>query len=195
VVRTFTTTMVAAVPIGLGTMIVGPDLAPTLFGEEFRPSGEVPFALGPVIVCTFATVLFGTVALSTGRQRLWNTVMAVGAVLTIPLDLVLVPWADRHYGNGAIGGAMAYAVTESIMVAIGLWKVVPFLVTRSMGWRLARLAVAGGLMFAAAWPVRHELIAIPVVVAVVAYAIAALALGAVTAEDREFALRALRRGA
>jgi O-antigen/teichoic acid export membrane protein len=192
--RTFHTIMAVGVPLGLGTMIVAGQITPLLFGEEFRPAGEVLFVLGPVIILTFATVLFGTVAMAIGRRRLWNVVMAVGVAMTILLDLVFVPWTDRRFDNGAIGGAMAYVVTEGMMVIVGLATVVSFLATRVTAERLMRTGVAGALMFAASWPLRDQFILIPIVVAVIVYAAAAIALGVVGHDERQLVLRALKRG-
>ena len=187
--RTFRSLLLLGVPIGLGTMVVARNVAPLLFGEEFRPTGQVLFTLGPVIVLTFGTVLFGTVALATGRQAFWNLVMAAGALMTVPLDLVFVPWADRRYANGAIGGAMAYVVTESMMIVLGLWKVVPYLLGRTTVAQVGRVLVAGGLMFAASWPLRDQFILLPVVVAAAVYVGAALLLGAITEEERRMVSR------
>ena len=125
--------------------------------------------LGTVVVFTFGTIVFGMVALATGRQRFWNTIMVLAIAITIPLDLIFVPWADRTYGNGAIGGAMAYVVTEALMFALGLWKVAPYLVERTFIWRLARVLIAGGLMFMASWPLRDEPLMIPIAVGAVVY--------------------------
>ena len=191
--RSVATLLVAAVPIGVGLMIIGRPLAPLLYGEEFRPTGPVLVVLGPVIAMTFFTVLFGSIALATERQALWNTLMVVAIVLTIPLDVVLVPWTERAYGNGAIGGALAYVVTEGLMVVVGLWRVVPYVVDRTMGWRAARVLGAAGVMAAAAWPVHQRFVAIPIAVAVVVYGVAIVVLGVVTDDDKQIAARALAR--
>ena len=39
--------------------------------------------------------------------------------MTIPLDLVLISWAEDTYGNGAIGGAMAYTFSLAQGGAVG----------------------------------------------------------------------------
>lgn len=182
--RTFSLLAILGVPIGLGTILVAPDFAPLLLGDDFRESGTVLAVLGAVVVLTFGTILFGSIALATDRGRMWAAVMFFAALMTVPLDLVLVPWANDRYGNGAIGGALAYVVTEAIQFAIGIWLVARFLINRDVAWRIFRVLAAGGIMFAAGWPLRHELLPIPVVVCSIVYALVIVAFRVLGEEER-----------
>lgn len=182
--RGFTSLFLLAVPIGLGTVLVAPSFAPLLYGDAFAETGTVLAILGPVIILTFGTILFGTVAQATGRVRLWTVVLCTAALLTIPLDLVLVPWADERYDNGAIGGAVAYVVTESLQFIVGLAVVAPFIVTRSLTSRVARTLAAGGVMFLAGWPLRDAFVLVPVVVCAVVYPVCLFVFRVVTDDER-----------
>lgn len=182
--RGFTSLFLLGVPIGLGTVIVAPSFAPLLYGDSFAETGAVLAILGPVIILTFGTILFGTVAQATGRARLWGFVLFGAALLTIPLDLVLVPWADSRFDNGAIGGAVAYLVTESLQFIVGLAVVAPFIVTRSWSSQVVRTLAAGAVMFLAGWPLRDSFVLVPVVVCAIVYPVCVLAFRAVTAEER-----------
>lgn len=181
--------LVVTVPIGLGIVVVGPSVALTFLGEDFRETGGVLVVLGPVIMLTTATVLLGKVATGTGRQGFWTGLMVAGIIVTIPLDLVFVPWADRVFSNGAIGGAMAYAATESMMVVVGLWKITPYLVERRTGARLLRVALAGAVMVAASWPLRDRFVALPIVVGAIAYFCAVVALRVLDRDERRMAMK------
>jgi O-antigen/teichoic acid export membrane protein len=191
--RTTSSLLLATVPIGLGTAVVAFPLTPLLYGEDFRETGAVLFVLGPVLILTAGNVLFGTVALATGRQGFWTMFMVAAIVLTIPVDLLLVPWADRTYSNGAIGGAVAYLITESLLVVVGLTKVAPYLFDRTFVWRVARIGLAGALMFAASWPLRDRMLLVPIVVGVVVYVAAILALRVLDENDRRYVRGALAR--
>lgn len=184
VTRTFSVLSLVAVPIGLGTTLVGPEFAPLLYGEDFRETGTVLAVLGPVIVFTFGTILFGGTALATDRGRIWVGVMLAAAALTVPLDIVLVPWANDRFDNGAIGGAVAYIVTESLQFVIGLVVIAPFLISWSTLWRSLRILAAGGVMFAVGWPLRHLPLPVPVVVCSVVYAISIIAIRVLGEEER-----------
>lgn len=191
--RAFGSLLVAAVPIGLGIVLVAPQLVPLLYGDEFEPTAQVLVVYGFVSPITFGAILFGTVALTTRRQGLWNMVMVVGIVATIPLDVLFVPWADRRFSNGAIGGAMAYFVTETFMFVFGLVVICPFLISRTTFWRSGRVVMAGGLMFAVTWPLRERMLLIPIAVAVLVYSVAIVALRVVTNDERSMVGHALVR--
>lgn len=184
--RTFATLIMIAVPIGLGTTLIASTFAPLLYGEQFRETGAVLEILGPVIILTFGTILFGTVAQATGRVRLWTAVLLLSSVLTVPLDLALVPWANDRFDNGAIGGAIAYLVTEGVQFAIGLAVVAPYLIGPVFGWRVTRILLAGGGMFAAGWPFRDAFILAPVGVCAFTYVALLFALRVITDEERRW---------
>jgi hypothetical protein len=97
------------------------------------------------------------------------------ALATVPLDIVLVPWANDRFDNGAIGGALAYVVTEGVQFAIGIWLVTPYLLTRTIAWRTLRVLAAGGVMVAVGWPLRETLLPIPIAVCAVVYAVTVVA--------------------
>jgi O-antigen/teichoic acid export membrane protein len=191
--RAFSTLIIVAVPIGLGTTLVAPAFAPQLYGEEFRETGTVLAILGPVIILTFGTILFGTVAQSTARVQLWIWVLLLAAFLTIPLDIVLVPWASDRYGNGAIGGALAYVITESVQFTIGLFVIAPFLVRRDIGWRVSRVLLAGAVMFAAGWPLRDAFVMIPIVACATVYVVLLFAFRVITDDERQLIGHTLQR--
>jgi O-antigen/teichoic acid export membrane protein len=182
--RTAATLLLVTVPIGLGTAVVAFPLAPLLYGDDFSETGGVLFVLGPVIILTAGNVLFGGISLATGRQRFWTMYMIAAIALTIPIDLVTVPWADQTYSNGAIGGALAYLITESLLVVIGLVKVAPFMFNRAFAWRTARIGLAGALMFAASWPLRDLVLLVPIAVGAIVYVAAILAFQVLEDQDR-----------
>ena len=184
--RTASMLLLATVPIGLGTAVVAGPIAPLLYGNAFKETGAVLAVMGPVIIMTAGNVLFGSLSLATGRQRFWSSFMALAIVLTIPIDVVLVPWTDRAYSNGAIGGAIAYMITESLLVVVGLSRVAPFLIERVFVWRATRILLAGGLMFAASWPLRNQMLLVPILVAMVVYGVALIALRVLDEDDRAF---------
>ena len=182
-----------AVPIGLGTAVIADNFAVLLYGEAYRETGPVLAVLGIVVILTFGTMLLGGLAAATGRQRTWNLVMIAAIVASIPLDIVLVPWTDDRYGNGAIGGALAYVITESAMLAFGLWTFAREMVNRALTLRIGKILAAGGLMVIATWPLRNVFIAIPIVVGAVVYATATVVFRTLTDEEAALIRQALSR--
>ncbi len=185
--------LIAAIPVGLGLIIIGREFAPLLFGEPYRPVGQVMVAFGPATSLVYLTSLLGTIAFATGREKFWNSMMVVAIIASIPLDLLLVPWTRNHYDNGAIGGALAYVVTESMILLVGIAVVAPFLNTKATWKRVAKVGVSGAVMFAVCWPLRDRLFLIPAVVGAVVY-VAMILTSRVFDSDERAALVVSLRG-
>ncbi len=181
--KSFDLLMLVSVPIGLGLLAVADPLVVLLFGSEFANSGPVLAVMGIVLILTYQNMLVGRFLISIDRQNTWTIVMAVATVATIPLDLVLIPWCQSRFGNGAIGGALAFVVTELGMMIAGL----VLMPAGSLGWgnvwTAVRAFVAGLGMVAAVWLWRDSFIAIPIAVGAVTYLVLILMLRIVPQED------------
>ena len=124
---------------------------------------------GVVVMLMFETILLGQHATSTGRQNFWCLLMPVAVVMTVPLDLLFIPWTDDRFDNGAIGGALSYAVTELMMVVVAVRLLAPQLASRRSAVRLAKCLLAGGVMFGACWPLRGVSLPLTIAVGAVVY--------------------------
>jgi O-antigen/teichoic acid export membrane protein len=182
--RTFRSLMLLAIPVGLGTVIVAEPVCVLLFGEAFRESGAVLAVLGVVVIFEFGNILFGHFAQATGRQAFFNKVMIAATVLSVPLDLVLVPWAHRNLGNGAVGAALAFIVTEIMILSFAIWKLAPGVLDRTTLIRLAKCLAAAAAMFTLAWPLREMFLPVPIVVGAVAYSGVLMLLSTLDREER-----------
>ena len=183
--RAFSSLVLVGVPMGLGTVVIAKPLCLLIYGERFRQTGDVLAVMGVVLIFGFCTILFGQVAIATGRQRFWNSLMAFAIVTSIPLDLVFVPWMERTKGNGAIGGGLSYLVTEGIMLVLGAWQIAPQVLARQSLVRVFKIVIAGALMFMAAWPWRDRFIGVPVLVGALVYSATVAAFGVITEDERE----------
>jgi hypothetical protein len=119
--------------------------------------------------------------------------MIVATIATIPLDLILVPWTDKRFDNGAIGGALAYVVTEGFVLTVALVFIAPQLLRLPSTLRLARTVLAGAGMFAAIWPLRDTFILIPIAVGAVVYLVGIAVLRVLGARDLAMLVRIVRR--
>jgi O-antigen/teichoic acid export membrane protein len=185
--RATRTTMLMAVPIGIGTIVIATPLVTRLYGADFAPAGQVLAAGGVVLLLMFPTIMVGGVARAVGKVRVFNIAMTVATVLTVPLDLIFVPWTRDRFGNGAIGGALSFICTEALVLAILTWKVAPILVQRPTLIRLAKCGIAGVALFVAGWPVRDEFILIPIIASAVAYTAVILLLRTLDDDEKEMA--------
>lgn len=195
--RSFDLLVLFSIPIGLGIVVIANPLVVTLFGRDFANSGPVLAVLGVVMILTSQNMLVGRFLIATDRQRQWTAAQAAMGFATVALDLVLVPWCQRAYGNGALGGALSYVVTESVLLTAGII----LLPKGSLSGRNASVAVrslvAGLAMVAAAWWLRHLFLLVPVAVGGLAYVVALWALRAVPAEElryvKDFAVSTFQR--
>ncbi|MCP5099986.1 MAG: flippase [Chloroflexi bacterium] len=185
--------LLIGIPIGLGIAVIANPLVVLLFGADFANSGPVLTVMGIVLILTYQNTLLGKFLISVDRQNAWTKVMAVAMLATIPLDFILVPWCQSQFGNGAIGGALAFIVTETGMVIAG-FRLLPF---GSLGWenaeRAMRALLAGMVMAGIVWLVRDWFLAVPVVVGTAVYLTMIWLLRVVPAEDLVLLKTAVRR--
>jgi O-antigen/teichoic acid export membrane protein len=192
--RSFNLLLLLSVPIGLGLLVLANPIVNLLFGPGFAPSGPVLAIFGIVLILTYQNILLGKFLISIDRQNAWTVVMAVATVATIPLDLLLVPWCQRTFGNGAMGGALAFVVTEAAMLITGLWLLPAGSLGQKTSSTAVRVVIAGLAMAAVAWFWRDAFIAIPIIAGAAVYTILALALHAIPREDLEMILSLLQGG-
>jgi O-antigen/teichoic acid export membrane protein len=188
--QAFSTILVVGFWIGLGTVIVSPSLTALLFGPSFQGASPVLAIFGLVCILGYQTILLGQYAIASDRPRFVGIVVLGSAILTIPLDLVLVAWSHDRYGNGAIGAALAYLVTEGLQIAAGLIFLAPHLVSRRSGLRLTRCLIAGAAMLGVCWPLRDRSFVLTGALATVVYFVV---LWILRTPD-EFERQGMRRG-
>lgn len=182
--RGFRSLILFSIPIGFGLATISAPLTLLLFGEEFRQSGPVLAVLSIVLMLMFQTILLGNYAVATGHEKFYFTLIFLGVIATIPLDLVLVPWTNRVFENGAIGGALAYIVTESAILIVAVWRFAPHVVNAATAIRLAKCVVAGAAMVIAIWPLRWVVLVAPIAVGAVVYLTVIVLLKTFTDEER-----------
>ena len=185
--KSFDLMLTLGVPMGFGLTVIAEPLVLLLYGPGFSGTGPVLALMGVVLVLTYQNVLVGRYLISAGRQNAWTLAMAVGTILTIPLDLWLVPVCHQAFGNGGIGGALSFIVTELGMVVWGILLLPEGSLSRANAWLAVRTVAAGLAMAAIAWALRGQFIVVPIVVAGLAYGVLALVLRLVDREDLEVA--------
>jgi len=167
--KSFDLMLLLSVPIGLGICVIANPLVVLLFGSAFAPSGQILAIMGIVLIFMYQNILIGQFLISTNRTNVWTIIMFIATFITILLDLVFVPLCERSFGNGAIGGALSYLITECCMCIAGIY----LLPKGSLGWSNARtgamIVIAGLIMLAASWWCRDMFLAIPVIVGAITY--------------------------
>lgn len=170
---------VFTVPVSVGAVMLGPELAVLILGEEFEKTGDVMRIYGLVLIPVGWTVVLGTLCRIKKTEHVWTKVLIVSALATIPLDIVLVPWADDRFENAALAGALAFLVTESGAVAFGAYRVLPGMFSATVRRMLFRSTLAAGVMAGAVYATDGLHVLFRIVIGGLVYAAAAPALGAV----------------
>ena len=191
--RSFGMLLLISVPVGLGIMVLADATVVLLFGDGFAGSGPVLSVMGIVLLLTYQNMLLGRFLIATDRQNVWTGITAAITLASIPLDLVLIPWCQRAFGNGAIGGALKFVITELAMLVVGLRLLPKGSLGKADAWLAIRCLIAGGLMALVTWPFRDAFVAIPLALGVTAYVVVALALGLVRRDEIAAFSQAARR--
>ncbi len=181
--KSFDFLMLLSVPIGLGVMVIATPVVLLLFGDELINSGPVLSVMGIVLILTYQNMLLGSFIISVDRQKILTIIMAVATAATIPLDLLLVPWCQEAFGNGAIGGSLAFIITEGGMMIAGLYVLPKGLLGWSNVWTTVRIFIAGLVMVTAVWFLQDIFIAVPIIVGGIVYIAMILLLRVIPQED------------
>ena len=169
-------------------MVIANPLVLLIFGPEFANSGPILTVLGIVLILTYQNILIGRFLISMDRQNAWTLVMAVATIATVPLDMLLIPWCQATFGNGALGGAISFVITELGMLLAGLTLLPAGALTRANLWTALRVLSAGLLMVAVAWQFEALFIAVPILSGAITYVVAVFLLRIIPKEDIELLL-------
>jgi O-antigen/teichoic acid export membrane protein len=181
--RSFDLMFLLSVPVGLGLVVIGKPLVALLYGPAFAPSGGILMMLGVVVIFTYLNTILGQLLISTDRTSKWNVVIILAIVATLPIDYILVPWTHQVFGNGGLGGTLAFLVTEFGMVVAAILLLPP----KTLQWSNVRTAsltlLSGLLMMATSWWFRETMLFVSIIIAAVTYITSVALLRIVPRED------------
>ena len=193
-------TVAGSVPVALALSLGAEPIVRLLFGAAFAPAAPALAILAPMLVLTYANVVWAISLNVLGRG--WSTAMATvgGIAVDAALNLGLLPTAMAFLGRPGSGGvacSVFMVVSEATVVCLfvrargrraALSSAVLSRFARTAG--AAAIAVVTHLALAPLGPLR-------LVAAGVAYLAAAFALGALRRSDFDaaYALFGRRRGA
>jgi O-antigen/teichoic acid export membrane protein len=181
--RSFDLMFLISVPVGLGLVVIGKPLVALLYGPEFAPSGGILMMLGVVVIFTYLNTILGQLLISTDRTSKWNVVIIMAIVATLPIDYVLVPWTHQVFGNGGLGGTLAFLITEFGMVVAAILLLPP----KTLQWSNVRTAsltlLSGLLMMATSWWFRDTMMIVSIIIAAITYTVSVALLRIIPNED------------
>lgn len=178
--------LIIGLPVATGVTLLAQPTLRLLFGADFDPAVPVLQWLIWAIVFEVLTVPNARLMLVYNYQQQAGWFRGLGMVVSVGLNLLLIP---RY---GIVGAGVA-----RLLATLAYFLMIYFYTQRRI-MRLNLLALAlrpllaTALMAAAVWPFRAMALPVPIGVGIVAYAVALVVLGVVTAEDRYY-LRQLVR--
>jgi O-antigen/teichoic acid export membrane protein len=181
--RVLSLMVVVAIPISLGTVALADSTVYLLYGSSFAPSGPVLALVGVIVALTYQNTLAGYCLIAMDRQSRVTLLLAAALLATIPLDLIAIPWSHRAFGNGGIGAAITYIITETGVLVALMHALPPGTLGRTTLLRCLRAITAGAVMAAVIWPVRHVFLIVPIGLGAAVYVGLARGLRLLTPED------------
>jgi O-antigen/teichoic acid export membrane protein len=89
------------------------------------------------------SMVLGSFLAAAGRQWKYALAQTFCLLVSAILDPLLIPWAQRRYGNGSIGVCISLVTAEVAMVSAGMLLLPRKTLNRSVGRTLVRCALAG----------------------------------------------------
>ena len=131
---------------GTGTALFARWAVGWIYGNaEYAPAGASLSIMSVFIVLVYGSIVLGPSIAAAGRQWSWCAAQSLCLVVSALLDPMLIPWAQRVYGNGSLGVSIAVGVAEVAMVGLGLFILPEGVLNRALGRTLARCVTAAGV--------------------------------------------------
>jgi O-antigen/teichoic acid export membrane protein len=139
-------TMILAVPMAACCGLYR-ELGIQLFSKEaFGPAQNNLLVIAVSLLFVYVSMTLGTALMAAGRQRAWAGVQMLCVVVSLGLGPILIPWFQKHYGNGGIGVCVAGVVCDIIMVVAAFVLMGRGILDRTLTILLIKVLAAGGVM-------------------------------------------------
>lgn len=189
------TVCLVVVPVALSCALY-PDVGVWIFGRDaYRPAEDTLQLFAIDLFLIYFSMPLGTALIAAGRQRIWTAVQLLCVANSLLLDPLLIRHFQAATANGATGLPIAAAISESLMVAAGIWLTPKAVFDRGLAKSLALSMLAGLCMAAVATGLRRltaaSLLTAPL--ALLSYGLALYWTGAVQPEQVASVQAFLRR--
>jgi len=146
--------LLLGLPICVLTAMTAAPAIHILFGPGYAEAAPVLTVLALGVPLIYLSIMLNQVVIAAKRQSTWTWIMAGATVVNPLLNIALIPLFQSHFGNGAIGAAVALGLTELLIVFVGFVVVGRKVLTGATTFRLLRAAMAGGAMWAVMYATR-----------------------------------------
>jgi O-antigen/teichoic acid export membrane protein len=148
-------TLLLAFPVGLSCALFA-DLGMMLFGRSQYGGTQANLVfMAPYLFLLYFSMPLGAAIMAAQRQRIWGLVQLISVATSLALDPILVPWFQRHHGNGGLGVCVATAASEVLIVASGMRLAEKGTFDREFWVSVLRCLLSGAAMAAVALGLRR----------------------------------------
>jgi len=152
--RSINGTGLLAIPLALGCALYS-DLGIAIYGHGgYAPAGQNLIVLSGMVLLIYFSMPLGSALLAAGRQAAWAWAQFGCVLVKVILNPLLIPWFQKHYGNGGLGVCVSGVVCEIGLVAVALYMIPHGVIDRGLAKVLGKGVLAGGAMALAAWGLR-----------------------------------------
>jgi O-antigen/teichoic acid export membrane protein len=152
--RSINGTGLLAIPLALGCALYS-DLGVAIYGKSgYAPTGQNLIVYSGLVLLVYFSMPLSCALLAAGRQVIWATAQFGCVALRIVLNPLLIPWFQKHYGNGGLGVCVSSVLCEVVLVAVALYMIPHGVINRALAKVLGKGALAGIAMAAAALSLR-----------------------------------------
>jgi Na+-driven multidrug efflux pump len=106
------------------------------------------------VLLVYFSMPLSSALLAAGRYVVWASAQFGCVMLRIVLNPLLIPWFQKHYGNGGLGVCVSSVLCEVVLVAVALYMIPRGVINRALAKALGKGALAGIAMAAAALGLR-----------------------------------------
>jgi O-antigen/teichoic acid export membrane protein len=170
---------VLVVPVALGTGLF-PELGIMIFGQgSFGPAENNLRILSAFVFLLYFTMVLGLSIQAAGKERAWTAVQFGCVAVSAIVDPILIPFFQRHLGNGGLGVCISTVSSEIVLLLFGLSFLPRGVLDRGFLKDIGRAAIAGAAMAATALLSARLNPFIGATLSVSAYAVTIYAVGGV----------------
>jgi O-antigen/teichoic acid export membrane protein len=176
--------LLLSLPIAAFAAVAAHPVIHLLYGSAYNHAVPVMALLALSIPPMYLNIMLSYVLVAMDRQSSWTWVMVVTTIVNPIFNIVLIPYTQHRYGNGAIGAAVALALTELVVVGLGA-RLVGRMIFDAATIRRTVFGVGAALAMWAAGYAAQRIIgdAAGIVVAAVTFVLLAGALRLFTADE------------
>ena len=144
VIKSLEVVIIAAIPVTIATIFFASNIISLFYG--LKAYGETVIllqALSAGIVFLYVDMILATALIAADKQRSLAVISFLAILFNVGLNMLLIPWFQNAYADGAIGSAIATGITEMCIMVFSA-GLLPRSIRSSFRWGLVGKTLAAG---------------------------------------------------